>query len=314
MRLDVRIALPLLLAALFLLAFVAIYGWLGAGLDRLFRHRRLESKRGPALRQAAAGYLRRLGKPYDRVTDLLGAAGWAMTTETFALVSLLLALTGGAVGLTLFQSPRAVVLLGAMFALMPYCLLRFRLVNRQMAARTDFLPALELFYQCYLITGRRHIRTSLQKTVEERRLPGEIQSVFDQLYRNLCVKGDDEGSLRRFALAVGHVWAEYFANLLGVALTEGNDISDNLKELIGDMRRSRLDEQAERHRLLEIRLANFSPLLFLLLFLGINFKMDGENSYRYYALDPTGRGMLLNAVLLIFASFLMGIYLSRRKL
>lgn len=230
------------------------------------------------------------------------------------MLSMLIGLAGAVAGAVLFQSIRSVVLLGAMLALMPYCLLRLRLINRQMATRLDFLPALELFYQCYLITGRRHIRTSLQRTVEERHLPGEIQSVFEQLYRNLCVKGNDEGSLRRFSMAIGNVWADYFANMLGVALTEGNDIADNLKELIGDMRKSRMEEQAERHRLLEIRLANFSPLLFLVIFLAVNFRMNGDASYQSYVADPTGRGMLLNAVVLMFISFLMGVYLSRRKL
>lgn len=299
---------------MFTLLFVCFYSWFGAGLDWIFRHRRLESRREPAWKAAAAGYLSRVGKPYAHVADLLGAAGWTMTAETFAVLSASLGLGGSVAGVLLFQSIRSVALLGAMLALLPYCLLRFRLVNRQMATRLDFLPALELFYQCYLVTGRRHIRTSLQKTVEERRLPGEIQSVFDQLYRNLCVKGNDEESLRRFAMSIGHVWADYFANMLGVALTEGNDISENLKELIGDMRKSRMEEQAERHRLLEIRLANFSPLLFLALFLAVNFRMNGEASYRAYLADPTGRGMLLNAVVLIFVSFLMGVYLSRRRL
>ncbi|MBB6677958.1 hypothetical protein H4Q31_11550 [Cohnella lubricantis] len=309
-----RYTVPLLLIVLFTFLFIAFYGWFSAGLDSLFRHRRLESRRESSWRTAVAGYLSRLGKPYNRVADLLGAAGWTMTVEKFALLSLLLGLGGAVAGWSLFQSLRSAALFSAMLALLPYGLLRFRLINRQMATRLEFLPALELFYQSYLITGRRHIRTSLQKAVEERHLTGEIQSVFEQLYRNLCVKGNDEGSLRRFAMAVGNVWADYFANMLGVALTEGNDIADNLKELIGDMRKSRMEEQAERHRLLEIRLANFSPLLFLVLFLAVNFRMNGEASYRSYITDPVGRGMLLNAVVLMFISFLMGVYLSRRKL
>ncbi|GIO11242.1 hypothetical protein J19TS2_07970 [Cohnella xylanilytica] len=307
-------SVALLLIALFVFCFAAVHSSLALGWTRADRRRRLRTSREPAWNRAAARLLSRLGKPYAHVADLLAAAGWTMTPEAFAVLSLALGVSGAASGIALFQSARSVLLLTLMLALLPYCFLRFRLINRQMAARLDFLPALELFYQCYLITGRRHVRTALQKTVEERRLPGEIQSIFEQLYRNLCVKGDDEGDLRRFALAVGHVWAEYFANMLGIALSEGNDISDNLKELIGDMRKSRMDDQAERHRLLEIRLANFSPVLFLALFLGINFRMNSETSYRYYVLDPAGRGMLLNALVLMFASFLMGIYLSRRKL
>jgi Flp pilus assembly protein TadB len=196
----------------------------------------------------------------------------------------------------------------------PYLLLRMRLVSRQMSTRLEFLPAVELFYQCYLVTGCRHARTALQKAVEERRLPGEVHAVFDQLCRHLSVKGDDEESIRRFTLAFGHIWADYFGSILKVALSEGNNVSDNLRELIADMRKAQLANQQERHRLLEIRLANFTPVLFLALFLGINFRMNPDSSYRYYVLDPAGRGMLLNALALLFGSLIMGLYLSRRKL
>jgi len=274
----------------------------------------LQANRQPYWIRLAERLLSRFDKPYRHVTDLLAAAGWRMGTPTFGVVSIVLGLTGAAIGIALFRSVRPVLLSTAMLGLIPYCMLRFRLLSRQMASRLEFLPALEWFYQCYLVTGRRQIRTALQRTVEEKRLSGEIQAVFDELYRNLSVKGDDEASLRRFALAVGHVWADYFVNMLGVALSEGNDISDNLKELIQDMRKSRMDDQVERHRLLEIRLANFSPFLFLTIFLVINFRMSPEESFRYYVADPVGRGMLLNAVALIFASLLMGLYLSRRRL
>ncbi|BBI35270.1 hypothetical protein KCTCHS21_46690 [Cohnella abietis] len=183
-----------------------------------------------------------------------------------------------------------------------------------MATRLEFLPAVELFYQSFLVTGCRHVRTALQKTVEERRLPGEVQHVFEQLYRNLSVKGDDEGSLRRFSLSFGNIWANYFGSILKVALEEGNNVSDNLRELISDMRKAQLANQVERNRLLEIRMANFAPLFFLVLFMGINFRLNPEGSYEYYIRDSSGRDMLLNALLLLFGSLFMGMYLSRRKI
>jgi hypothetical protein len=80
------------------------------------------------------------------------------------------------------------------------------------------------------------------------------------------------------------------------------------------MRNAQLANQQERHRLLEIRLANFTPALFLVLFVAVNFRLNPEGSYRSYILDPTGRGMLLNALALLFGSLLMGLYLSRRKM
>jgi hypothetical protein len=54
--------------------------------------------------------------------------------------------------------------------------------------------------------------------------------------------------------------------------------------------------------------------LFLILFVGLNVHYSPENAYRYYLADPKGRDLMLNAFVLIFASFLMGIWLSRRKM
>src|SRR5690606_32722341 len=55
------------------------------------------------------------------------------------------------------------LLLGAMIAALPYLVLRFILVHRRLEAQIDFLPALESFYQCYLITGERQIKVALAR-------------------------------------------------------------------------------------------------------------------------------------------------------
>ncbi|WP_276357794.1 type II secretion system F family protein [Cohnella caldifontis] len=300
---------------LFLLAYVSLRFGFSAVWDRMSLRRRLSARAGYG-REPERGHRRwrRFGKLHSHAADLMAAVGWNVNPGPFYAASVFLGLVGVSAGMALFRTPRSAALLGAMMGLLPYVLLRMRLVSRQLAVRLEFLPAVELFYQCYLLTGGRQIRTALQKTVEERRLPGEVQAVFDQLARHLSLREDDEESLRRFCLAFGHTWADHFASILKVALTEGNPIAPNLKELIDDMRKAQLANQQERHRLLEIRLANFTPALFLGLFLAINFRMSPEGSYRYYVLDPTGRGMLLNALALMFGSFIMGIYLSRRKM
>ncbi|MBW5449403.1 hypothetical protein GE107_25585 [Cohnella sp. CFH 77786] len=311
-----NLKLAALSVLLFLLLFASLLFAFSTVWDRTVLRQRLTGRRAPE-----PGWLpgidRRtglFGKLLAHSADLLSAVGWRTSPGAFFAASAFLGMLGSACGVLLFQSVRSAGLLGLMLGSMPYVTLRMRLVSRQMATRLEFLPAVELFYQSYLITGCRHVRTALQKTVEERRLPGEVHAVFDQLCRHLSVRGNDEESLRRFSLAFGHTWADYFGSILKVALTEGNNVADNLKELIGDMRKAQLANQQERHRMLEIRLANFTPVLFLALFLGINFRMNPESSYRFYVLDPTGRGMLLNALALLFGSLLMGLYLSRRKI
>ncbi|CAM4182162.1 hypothetical protein L1N85_11195 [Paenibacillus alkaliterrae] len=257
-------------------------------------------------------------KRYERLnrhlSELLEALQLKVTPGAFAYVSGLLLLAGIAAGGLFFQSVKGTLLFGMLLGAMPYTIVRAMLVHRRMQTQMDFLPAVELFYQCYIVTGERQVRIALQRTVEERRLLGPMQTVFEQLYRNLSVRGDDDASLRLLSASLGHLWADYFVNILRVALVEGVTITESLKELLTDMRKARRANEQERNRLLEIRVANFSPLLFLAIYIGINLRYNKENSYYYYVVDPQGRDMLLNAMVLIFASFLMGLWLSRKKM
>mgnify|MGYP006976759076 CR=1 FL=1 len=302
-------------AALFLLMFTAIRGWLAAAAARSAAAARLSLRRRDGLlARAERGLAALAAKPAARLSLLLESARAGIGPAAFLGLSALLAVAGGAAGALAVQTVKGAVVAAVLCGGLPYIIVRMTLTHRQMQSRIDFLPAVELFYQSYLTTGGRQVRVALARMVEERRLAGPLLPVFEQLYINLSVKGDDEASLRVFSAAVGHVWADYFANLLRVALADGTPIADNLKELIGDMRRAARADQQERNRLLEIRLANFSPILFLALFIGVNVRYNPDGAYRYYVLDPHGRDMLLNAAALIFASFLMGIWLSRRRL
>lgn len=225
-----------------------------------------------------------------------------------------IALVGGVLGWYLFDSVKGALLCAAMLAGLPYIMLRMLLIHRRLEAQNNFLPAIELFYQCYLITGERQIKIALAKVIEENRIAGPMKDIFEQLYRNLCVRDNDEESLNLFANALGHVWADYFVQMVKVALHEGVSISSSLRQLIQDMRATRRANEQERHRLLEIRIANFTPILFLLLFVFINFRYNREQSLHYYFHDPAGREMILHMITMIFLSFLMGIYLSRKKM
>ncbi|MCF2945933.1 type II secretion system F family protein [Paenibacillus tarimensis] len=299
---------------LFVLVFTAVrqlmllFGEEGAHRERLAYRRR------NGLRRRSADIAARLWLQDGHLSILLASVRWQVKPTVFLLMTGLFGLGGLAAGALLIQTPKGTLLLFLLALGTPYLVLRMVLTHRQLQSRADFLPAVELFYQSYMMTGGHHLRTALRRTVEERRLLGPMHAVFDQLYRNLSIKEDADSSLRIFASALGHVWGDYFASILRVGLSEGCRVGDNLKTLITDMRQSQLANQQERNRLLEIRLANFSPILFLALFIGINMHYTPDSAYQYYVLDPQGRDMILNALVLIFASFVMGIYLSRKKM
>lgn len=279
---------------------------------------RVHSARSKLSSKRRNGRLSRLPSPVARLerhlVDLMAATRFIRSTGTFLTVTFLLLLLGIVIGIWGFRSLRGVLILTAVWGATPYMLLRFRLISRQLRTRLEFLPAVEVFYQQTALSERPNIRNVLQHVVSGDRLVYPIKPSFEQLHRSLAAGSRTEDALRIFTLELGHVWAEYFANMLRMGMEEGVDITPNLKELIGDMRRAQLYDQKARNRLLEIRLASFSPVLFLLLFLAINFKLNYSNAVHFYFRDPEGRNMLLHALLLMFGSFLMGIYLSMRRM
>lgn len=251
---------------------------------------------------------------HTHLTVLTESTAIRMKISTFCVTTMLLLLFGVSSGIFVFQSVKGIAVMSLMSAAIPYMLLRLSLVNRQMRTRLDFLPAVEIFYQSYLLTGSGNVRKALQHSLEENRMLYPMKSVFEQLARNLSTHRDEQLSFDIFIHSLGHVWADYFISIIRIAIHEGNDVSDNLKQLIVDMRKAQLANQAERNRMLEIRLANFSPILFLAVFLIINFRLSYETAYMYYVLDPNGRSMILDALLLIFVSFVMGLHLSRKRM
>ncbi len=246
--------------------------------------------------------------------ELLETVQSNITTGFFLMISFFLFLCGLLAGAFFFYSLKAVILLSLISSFIPYLILRSKLISVRLSTRLEFLPAIEIFYQYYAMSENKNIKNALKMCLEENRLSYSIRPVFEQLYRNLMTQQNEEEALRLFTLTLGHVWADYFVGIFRIALMEGNHVGANLKDLIIDMRKAQRQDQAERNRLLEIRIANFTPILFLAIFLFVNFKVNPENAYLYYVVDPVGRGLLLDALFLIFISFLMGIYLSLRRM
>lgn len=261
-----------------------------------------------------AGWLARYRPVYAHLQLLLEAAQARIGLGLFLAAMGMLLLLGMSAGALFFQSLKGTLVLGAMLGGMPYIILRFNIIGLRLRNRMEFLPAVEIFYQYYMVSGAKNVKTALQLALAEQRIRYPIRTVFEQLQRNLLTSREAEESLRLFSMSLGHMWADYFIGMFRVALLEGNDITDNLKDLIDDMRRAQRTDQAERNRLLEIRVANFTPILFLLLFLFLNFKMNPTNAYTYYVMDSEGRNLILDALMLIGVSFLMGIYLSMKRM
>lgn len=301
-----------------LLLFLLLYFSLHTGLIHLLRRRktrfRLQYVREERLSRRLVSRLENNHALYRHIAELLESVRSSVTIGMFLTGSLVLVLAGFLTGVLIFRTLKGALVMSLLPGSLPYLILRMRLIGLQLRARLEFLPAVEVFYQYYVLSGEKNVRIALQGCLEENRMLYPMRPVFEQLHRNLAASRGVDYSLRIFSLALGHLWAQYFANILRVALLEGNAVGENLRDLITDMRKAQRADQAERNRLLEIRLANFTPALFLAVFLVINFRINYESSYLYYLADPAGRNLLLDSLVLIFASFVMGIYLSMRRM
>lgn len=259
-------------------------------------------------------WFQRSSRLYQHISKLLESVHLKIKPNIFFLSSFMLLLIGSLAGTLFFGSMKGFMSMTIIFTGLPYLWLRMRLVSMQMKNKLEFLPAVEIFYQTYVLDRSRNLRIVLHEMLQEERLTYPMKPIFEQLDRHLTTKRDFADSLEIFNLTVGHEWGRYFTDIFSIGLSEGIDVTDNLKELISDMRKAQLSDQVERNRLLEIRIANFSPLIFLSLFVLINYYLNKEQTIQYYFWSHEGRELLLEALLLIFLSFGMGVYLSMKRI
>jgi hypothetical protein len=303
-----------LVLLLFLLFFIGLRHFLLAAANRQMARLRLHYVQQAAIGNKMSRLVRRYGRMYRHLSELLESTRFRMSIGGFLTLTVILFLFGFVEGGFFFASAKGAVSLSFSLAVIPYLVLRLKLISLHLKTRIDFLPAVEVFYQCYVLSSHKNFRSVLKECLRENRILHPIRPVFEQLYRNLCTNRDAEECLRIFKITLGHLWADYFSSIVLISIQEGNDISANVRELIADMRKAQLTDQTVRNRLLEIRIASFSPIFFLAVFLIVNFKINYANAYHYYVMDPGGRNMLLDALLLIFGSFIMGVLLSLKRM
>lgn len=308
------IALSSFLLLLYILVFFVVWNILRGLVHQSRKRARLHHRKSNVYVSRFEQWLYREIPIYRKVDDMLKSVHWSIHPFSFLIVSICFMCTGSLIGALLFVSIKGALSLSFIAGLFPFLLLHMKLISNRMKIRMEFLPAVELFYQQYVLGKHRNLRVVLQEVVQESRLHVQMKPVFELLDRQLSTNVSVDDCLRVFKLSLGHDWAKYFANIFAIGLTEGIDIADKLKQLITDMRKAQRQDQAERNRLLEIRIANFTPILFLVAFLTINYKLDPQQAVHYYLYLPEGRNLILDALLLIFLSFLMGVYLSMKKI
>jgi hypothetical protein len=248
---------------------------------------------------------------FNQLQDELLAIHAPISMQVFLTLSLLCFTVGCYLGWIWLYTFRSTLMFGLIAVLLPYLIVRLRLIQVQMRMRLAFLPAIETFYQAYVSVPRRNIRVVLAKLMKEQRLPKVFMPLFYELHEQLVF--GDTLALERFANSFKLDWGHTFVQFLDVGLTEGAVLDDALQGFLVDLREAQKAAIEDRNRLLEIRLANFSPALIVLLFIGVNLYFNHDAAVKSYFYDLHGRQLLLQSGLLITSSFAMGIWISLQK-
>ncbi len=307
--------LKVVTGAILTLLFLSLFSLIRQAVQGIDRRRAYRMRLYPERGRSSGIPSGQMGGIRLHLTRLLAASGSRWAPEQLVALMAALGLSGTAAGGILLGTVKAAITVGAIAGGAPLMRLYSRLVSSRMQSRLDFLPAVEVLYQQYVAFGERgNLRTTLQSVVQSGRLPGSLKLEFERLSRCLTLGHEPEAGLDAFRWSLGHRWAAIFISLVRADLFEGIHIGAPLRELIGDMRKAQLEDRQERSKLIEIRVASFTPILFLVLFLGVNIRLNPEAAYRFYVLEPMGRNMLADSLLLIFGSFMLGLYLSMRRM
>ncbi|UJF32546.1 hypothetical protein [Paenibacillus hexagrammi] len=208
-----------------LLLFALIYISVKSLLSMLVRQRkaryRLLYVKQSKLTVKMQEYLLRKPGIYAYLNEMIESVESPFSLQQVVTITCLLLLGGIVAGALFFQSVKGVLVVAVILASLPVMLLRMRLISIRMRTRLEFLPAVEVFYQYYMVSPNKNVRSALKSCLEEGRMLYPIKPVFEQLYRNIMTHRDLDESLRIFALTLGHTWADYFVGVLKVALQEG---------------------------------------------------------------------------------------------
>src|SRR5690554_3590104 len=199
---------------LFALSYICIKYFIVSIVGRsLLRSRLSNSWVLPNVGRKGAWFIHRF-KLWIHVSDLLSSVSSPLRVGQFLALGVNLSIGGILIGTFFFSSVKGVVSLAILLGSIPYISLRMRLLTIQMRGRINFLPAMEVFYQSYILSENKNIRMVLKDSIAENRMLYPIKAVFEQLYMGLMVNKETEGCLRIFALTLGNQWADHYISIL----------------------------------------------------------------------------------------------------
>jgi Flp pilus assembly protein TadB len=195
-------------------------------------------------------------------------------------------------------------------ASLPYIWLRFRLANMRIEASLAFMKEFHIFFQIY--QQYKDVYHTVMQTVKDTK-DKRLQMAYRRLLSTMQKERTEEAFMEAaqlFSYSVGTSFSARFANLLVKAYREQVDISEALLDLYKDIQKREKDIAALTTKRMETVILGFMPIIFLMIFVWISFRIFMMYSTQFILNHINLAGFVI-ALILAIASALSA-YLFRK--
>lgn len=170
--------------------------------------------------------------------------------------------------------------LGIFFSAMPYCLLRFKLINKRLRTSNAFVSHFHILLQNYQSTGKDtyYMMMNVVKDIDDEELKLTFMKLLSAIQKDRNLISFNE-AINLFMYTINSISAKRFAKLFQKAHLENIDITNPLMDLNEDINNRKKDLLKEKTEKLETVLLGYLSLpVFVLIFFSA-YKISGVISF-----------------------------------
>ncbi len=192
----------------------------------------------------------------------------------YVLSLFLFGVTAGVIYMLLYDVLIALAV-AMFFSLMPYTILRLRLVTKRLKTSMAFMNNFHLIIQSYHSTGNNgyHMIMNLCKDIEHKELKNSFMKLLAAMQRDRHEE-DLKEVVRVFAYTINSSFAIRFGNLLVKSYLYQSDISLPLKDLNQDISERKNDLEKEKSQNVEVKILGYLPIIVLPIFVFVAYKFS----------------------------------------
>jgi hypothetical protein len=205
------------------------------------------------------------------------------------------------------------ILIGIMFMLIPYSLLRFHSKNARLSSALAFMQEFHLLLQGY----QRHkdvyqMVFETTPAIRDKRLRITFNRLLSSLQKDRTESSFME-AVHLFSYSIGGSYAARFSNLLIKSYRDQYDVSEAMMDLYKDLRKREKDMAALKTKRMETILLGFMPAVFLPVFIFTAYRMTMMYSNSFILKHNNSFIALIFSIVLAVISALSSYLMSKPR-